>query len=929
MHRFGWTVAILAITASPAFAARDTAQELKFVEGLRGLGYYDLANEHLETLRKDPAAPEDLRAVIDYELGRGMVEEAGKLADLERRADLLEKARARLDAFTRDRPMHAQFAAAQAQKATMLIQRGEVAKIRAEEAEEPADREAKLADARGSYQAARQALDEAIARLQEQFKQYPPFLDRKDPKRIEKEGVLSALMKADFQRATVDYAEAHTYPEGNEKRNALLNEALAKFAAISSSYRQQMVGLYAKMWQGKAFEEQGKLTEAMGLYNQLYDDSNRDPLMSELKRHVAFFRILVHEKRGDFALAADDAARWLAGNPGHEQTTNGLGVMLHRAKNMDAQLRRDKEKIAPADREAASKAIREDLRRVVRVYSEHKAEALKMLEEYDPKGKLKAEDIAKMGYDEAVAAGESLINTQDYDEAVRALRVAVERALDDAGKATRDKRQQLVDKALRARYLMAYCYYMTQQYYHAVVICEQIARRYPQSGLAPKACEIALAAHVGAYNAFQAIDRASDLDRLLAFADYVAKTWPDDDQGNAARMSIGAIKLGQGKYQEAIDALGAVGTSSGRKTEAQSQSARARWRWSLTLREQGKGPEADEQAKQAIAEAQAAYQARLGRKDPATDLQRIDNARDLCEMLMESGRAEEALGIIEPLAAQLTAMSRPASLQDRYAKVLATLLQAHIRAGRVDAAIGDIATLQKANTDPEMLVRLYVDLGRLLEKEMADLKAKGDTSKLDKVRADYEAFLAELIKNEQGQTYESLQWAGEALLTLGKYEQANALFEKILGKYSEEIGFDYKKLQRTRLRLVTSLRGLKDFSKARTTLQELLPDKSKGEKSLMEALVEDCRISSDAARAGAGSWDDAIGKWNGLAKSLGTIRPRPPEYFDAYMAIAEGLAAQGDGAKAKLSLNNIMRLNQKSMSPEYVAKFKELLGSIR
>src|SRR5207248_1854527 len=73
--------------------------ELRFLQGLRERGYHDLALDYLNDLRQSPGTSAELRAVLDYEEGRGLLEEASRMADLEARAAQLDKARARLDAF--------------------------------------------------------------------------------------------------------------------------------------------------------------------------------------------------------------------------------------------------------------------------------------------------------------------------------------------------------------------------------------------------------------------------------------------------------------------------------------------------------------------------------------------------------------------------------------------------------------------------------------------------------------------------------------------------------------------------------------------------------------------------------------------------------------------------------------------------------------
>ena len=54
--------------------------EMRFLQGLRERGYNDLALEYLDALRKDPSVSPELKVVLDYEEGRGILDEATRLA---------------------------------------------------------------------------------------------------------------------------------------------------------------------------------------------------------------------------------------------------------------------------------------------------------------------------------------------------------------------------------------------------------------------------------------------------------------------------------------------------------------------------------------------------------------------------------------------------------------------------------------------------------------------------------------------------------------------------------------------------------------------------------------------------------------------------------------------------------------------------------
>src|SRR5262249_12717198 len=148
------------------------------------------------------------------------------------------------------------------------------------------------------------------------------------------------------------------------------------------------------------------------------------------------------------------------------------------------------------------------------------------------------------------------------------------------------------EKTNRARYLMAYCYYQSQRYYEAAVLAEFLARRYPQGGLSPKAAEMAMAALIDAYNTYTHGDRRGDLKHLIQLAEHTAETWPDADTGDAAKITLGDIQLGLGKYSEATKVFESVRSGSSRHPDALNKAGVAHWKNSLVLREREKSADA-------------------------------------------------------------------------------------------------------------------------------------------------------------------------------------------------------------------------------------------------------------------------------------------------------------------------------------------------
>ncbi|HEV3164829.1 MAG TPA: hypothetical protein VGZ22_12440, partial [Isosphaeraceae bacterium] len=436
------------------YSATEAATAQRFLQGLRERGYFDLAIEYLEQLRSAPGTPDDLKVTIDYEMGRCLLEQASHSADLERQRDLLEQARKRLESFAKANPKHRLVPEALVQMARLLVERGHVSMMQADEIKEAAEKTAKVTEARSSFQEARKAYAQVEPTLKTALDGFPKFIPDGDPRKQDRERALVALMDDRLQKALVDYEEAQTYAVGSKERNELLDHGIEAFKTVYQEHRTQLAGLYARMWQGKCYEEKGELGPAMGIYNELMD--HPDPRLRPLQRRVGYFRIIVIGKRKEYALAVDEANRWLQSNPGTRRSEEGMGVMLELAKNIIAQV----DSLKGAEHEAALKRATETLGEIVRYYSPHKAEALALLQKYRPKAALNATVAANLSYDDAMAQGDAAVSTQEWPRAIALFKAAIRRA-DPSREADHDKRIKLLDSLNRARQSLAFCYFQT------------------------------------------------------------------------------------------------------------------------------------------------------------------------------------------------------------------------------------------------------------------------------------------------------------------------------------------------------------------------------------------------------------------------------------------------------------------------------------
>ena len=480
-----------AIHVASAPAGEDPRTAMAFLEQLKEHGLHDLALEYLNVLRADPALSDQLKVILDYQEGKILIDEAAKSGDLILREDLLKQAHERLDRFVKANPQLSESRDALVSLAKLMIERGHTAMLVSEESIDKAKKEGKVAEARACFTEAHEAYAKAIDPLNTAYKKYAGFIPDDDPRKAERERIYASLLDAMLQKGVADYELAQTFPAGSAERTKSLKDAQSQFESLYKSYRTQFAGLAAQMYQAKCFEESGDikdLNSAIGIYKQLMEHG--DPRLRDLQRNVGYFYIVALSKRKQYALAADEASRWLTtyNRRDERRRLEGLGVQMELAKNIDAQI----DQVSTADRPKAVARIVDSVGQVVRFASPFKKEALALLKKYKPSAAVRAEEIARLSYEDLVAKAEDAIGSQEWTRAITLLTLAVRKA--DAAKNP--------DKANMARYNLSFCYFMNKQYYESAVLAEHYARRYPQGGQGAKSTEIGMQAWSEAYSTY-------------------------------------------------------------------------------------------------------------------------------------------------------------------------------------------------------------------------------------------------------------------------------------------------------------------------------------------------------------------------------------------------------------------------------------------
>ncbi len=641
-----------------------------------------------------------------------------------------------------------------------------------------------------------------------------------------------------MQKGVADYELAQTFPAGSADRKKSIKEALEEFDGLYKNYRTQLAGMFAQMWQAKCYEEQDNVGAAIGIYKQLLE--HPDPRLRPLQKTAGYFYIVALGKRKEYALAADQCTRWLEtyNRRDERRSRDGLGVLLEFAKDVDLQM----PGLSSAEQRRAARTIVDAVTQVVRYASPFKNDSLVLLKKYKPSSAMRAEEVAKLTYQDTISRAEEALAAHEWDRAIGLFKAAIAKA---------DPRRE-IDNANYARYELAFAYYMNRQFYEADVLAEHLARRYPQGGLSAKATQVAMQALADAYNTYTEIDRISDIDRLLDLAKYTALTWPDREEGDDARMNLGLIYTGRGDYEKAIEVLSGVRQRSSKWVDAQNRLGVVRWARSRDLERRGETAKAKTEAQQALDVLYASLKSRRSAGAGPTDPGLAGNAGDLAIVLTETGKPADALALLEPIIRAQTVRSG-----QTYSRLMEAALSAYIAGNQVEKAIDSMKSLEQGGGAAGK-VQLYFKLGKLLEHEIDALREKKDMATLGRLHKAYRTFLTTLAESKSNHTYDSLQWAGESLLRLESSQEAEKVFRRILTEFVQDPQFLQQangrgKLLRTKLRLAAALRNQNKFDEANSLIDELLAQKP----PYIECLFEKGLLLEAEAEAHRGNWSHA------------------------------------------------------------------------
>ena len=330
-----------------------------------------------------------------------------------------EEARTKLEAFVKAHPDRPEARDALVQIAKLLVERGYLAMLQGEDIQDKAKKDAKLAEARALVHPGPRGLRQGRRIAQRGLQgQVPGFIAQgRPPARGARHRLLGPTSTRCSRRGSATTSWPRPSPPAPPNGRSHLDEALDQFEDLYKNYREQMAGLTAQMWQAKCYEEQGQDRRRRSASTSS-SWSTPTPGSGVLQRNVGYFYIVALAKRKQYALAADEADAWLeevqpprgaaiAGGPGRAARA-GQGHRRPDARDRPTP-RRSRRPPGP---------IIDAVSQVVRYASPFKNEALALLKKYKPSAAMKAEEIARLTYQDAMDQADEAIASHEWDRAI-------------------------------------------------------------------------------------------------------------------------------------------------------------------------------------------------------------------------------------------------------------------------------------------------------------------------------------------------------------------------------------------------------------------------------------------------------------------------------------------------------------------------------
>ena len=886
---------MLAVLAAPT-GARAEEPYLEFLQGLRDLRYYEYALLYLDTIGDDPTTPAEVRDLIPYEKATTLLAKtrSSTIRNPQTQADELDKALGFLKQFTTQSPNHPKAADANTESARILLGRARVDVWQSRSPGNKDNRATFQESARKLVAEARQVFQAAHDGHMAKWKSYPSFIDKIEDRKLFEERRQAEIqyILAQLDLANCTYEDSQTYDKDSEEYSARLIEGAKEYSTIHEKYRSQVGGLYARLWQGKCFEEQDDIQKAVGIYKELLGHPGKSDTMRRLQAQTLQFYLIClnHEARKDYQLVVDKGGEWLKEQTARQRLSpTAIGIQWEMVLAWES-LGTDRAASEVVKKRMLGQALT-TVRKIQRYPGQYKD--LATFKERELNLLVTGGALEPDTFDAAFPLGEKMVveQTKNLRAALRNaktaeerknLRLDLEQHLRDSVKMLR-LALRLVEPTTpigdvnRARYYLSYTYLLQRKNYEAAVLCEHVATNYGKDYpvAAQDAAYMAIAAYVQAFNDNEKFNREEDqkvdVAQMEAMAQLTVENWPASDRAMEARMQMGNVQSQLRNFDEAAKWYGQIPKTSSQYTSAQTQAGQSYWSAYIEAAQMDKIDQPSEEVLNGWM-ASAEQHLRQGIEEAEKGTPAESNAPDsmiaakvsLVQILVAARKYPEALDMLtqdpHSVRAAIHVEDETARPKDEgsvksvpfASLVYQLLLRCYVGVQDLDNAQKAMESLELVGGgDPAALTAIYQSLGQELQKELERLKGLGQVDAYNEVRSSFQTFLEKMYERES-QSVGSLTWIAVTYFGLAQgskgddgevnndardfFDKAAVTYQRILDTAATDEDFiEPERLTGVRLRLANCRRNQQNFETAEELLKAVIAEKDRSLDAQVEA----------------------------------------------------------------------------------------------
>lgn len=841
---FLFALVLALIVPSLAFA-KEQAEE--FVKGLQDRGLHELALEYIDGLKTSPLANDATKRQVPYLRGMALIEQSRQSTDPKIRTRLLDDARSDLEKYAEANPQSVEGAEAQLQLATVQMARGQeliaqAAQLPKAKSYDP-QRKDLGRDARLRFAEARDTFQRAEGTFSKELEKQPPAADPDAPEETggKRQELRSRVAQLRFLAAQTQFESALTYPPEADEFRKLNESAAEELSAVYDEFGRLLVGLYARLYEGRCYQAVGNYQLALGCYDEILDKVKTLPALRKLVAATLRRKVEVLTAQSKYDEAIEACNVFLADTHNDELKQPEWTALRFRLADALAQKAESSSASSSEQRKLMSDA-RESYRLVAKMPGEFQAAArtaataattkaaqTKSAHKKDdkadkdetteaskeePKTFQAAYDLGKEALSSYNAAKLAVPSAErNNPEAIPELKKQM-----DEGKAEARKYFQLASELVEndtdpkllneVRYFLCWLYWEAEDFYQAAVLGEFLARRYPDLPSASSAAKISMASYERLANLAIAAsgdkkDRGEfELRQMAQMAELIARRWPGTEAADSAYGVLVSFAIRSGKTDDAEKMLAQASAPSRSRLEL--LLGNALWGKYLEQSQNSSGKESDSQAlaklkETAIKYLHSGYEA--AKKESPISEAGATAGLYLVQAMLNDGSFTDAIELLEAKDTGPLAFVSGANSGDIRPQFAAEVYKAALRAyvsispPQEKKAIETMQALEKVVRSGggdeakinEQLTRIYIGMGVALQKQMADLREAGKQREANRVADAFAKFLDGISKQQDNAAWPTRVWLAQTYFALGTDQpKSSAMQPGVLGKSTRE-----------------------------------------------------------------------------------------------------------------------------------------------